>query len=183
MEPDDDEEYAAALSEDEESGSAAAAAAASKAAAASGKKRAPRAAKVSAAAAIVSKKGGGSGAKHTGSGPRARMHRPKPLAQILLEDSLLNRNARARGESGAEAAAAADYVSADARGPVRPAAKICAATGKQGRYCDPASGLWYADMAAARRLTERAPPWATLNGSAPYFDSMRTLHAYSDDNK
>jgi len=99
---------------------------------------------------------------------RERRHRPKNVAQILLDDFL-----------GKEwDPNQPDWISALGGRSRYPAPKTCVITGKEAKYTDPVTGCPYADAEAFAQLRENPPPWVKLaNNGAPYFEAIQQIKA------
>ncbi|KAJ8603509.1 hypothetical protein CTAYLR_005124 [Chrysophaeum taylorii] len=97
---------------------------------------------------------------------RERRHRPKNIAQILLDDFY--------GKDWDPSVP--DYLSI-AAGPSRyPAQKTCVITGEKANYTDPVTGCHYKDAAAFAQLRENPPPWVKAHTQgAPYFEAIKQI--------
>lgn len=91
---------------------------------------------------------------------------PRSFASILLEEAW-------REDSVHRA-----YLDAEARLPKLervPQRHFCPVTGLEGVYTEPKSGIRYASLSALEQIRERAPPWMTLTGTAPYMEAVKSL--------
>ena len=70
-----------------------------------------------------------------------------------------------------------DWVSAAAAPSLYPAPPVCDATGKVGRYRDPATGLRFYDRRALAMLAEAQPAWCRGLAVAPYWEAVAQVKA------
>ena len=107
---------------------------------------------------------------------RERRHRPRSLAQILLDDY-----APSRGGAWPppDPANYADFVTATARPSRRPPSQVCVVTGAPGPYRCPETGQRFADAEAGALLRENPPPWLNLgkHHGAPLYEAMLQIKA------
>jgi len=125
------------------------------------------------------KKGRGAGATAADAAAdarRERRHRPRSLAQILLDDY-----APSRGGAWPppDPANYADFVTATARPSRRPPSQVCVVTGAPGPYRCPETGQRFADAEAGALLRENPPPWLNLgkHHGAPLYEAMLQIKA------
>ncbi|KAJ1457957.1 hypothetical protein M885DRAFT_614968 [Pelagophyceae sp. CCMP2097] len=98
---------------------------------------------------------------------RAKRHRPKSVAQMLLDDF------------GGGDTNGADYISATAPPSRRPPHNVCVVTGKLARYRDPETALPFSDVEAGEMLRENPPAWLKLGRSSgsPYYEAVLQIRA------
>jgi len=90
----------------------------------------------------------------------------KSLAKILLADE-------------AEQRRSGSFVQAMVLPSRHPSIPVCNATGRVGKYCDPASQLRYADRRALATLRETTPAWVKTTPVAPYWDAIKIINEAS----
>lgn len=97
-----------------------------------------------------------------------RRHRPKNVAQILLDEYL------GKDWDPDEP----DWISAMGGPPRYPPPKVCVITGRPAPYTDPVTGCPYADAEAFAILRENPPSWVKLaHQGAPYYEAIKQIKA------
>lgn len=103
--------------------------------------------------------------KKAASGVLPKRFKARSLASVLLEE--VNRDDGV-GRTWLEN-------EARRKGHQMPARKFCPATGLEGIYTEPKSGIPYASLPALEQIRERPPPWMTLGGSLAYHEAVKSI--------